>query len=149
MGVSFSVRYPDFAMGATIGFNQSIPETKWRWGIDVGLMNQGILDYVFDADEPDRFVRPNYEYIGGFVDYSLFSRDYLAVFARGGLAPAHRSDLFVHHREDSYTCLCQVGIGADFLFNRFIINGYIDPRGSFVLLFSYGWWFGKKSKPRG
>jgi hypothetical protein len=69
-------------------------------GIDAGIMNQGIADYFFEEDEPDRFIRPNYEYVGGVVDYSVFSKNEFTVFARGGLAPAHRRDMYIWHSED-------------------------------------------------
>ena len=138
---------PDFTMSLTMGFNKAIKETKWRWGIDAGIMNQGLADYFFDEDEPDRFIRPNFEYVGGVVDYSIASKNHYAIFARGGLAPAHRSDLYIQHYEDKYTCLGIIGIGVDYYWGRFIINGYIDPRGYFVLMLSSRLWFGKKMNP--
>ena len=138
---------PNFTMSATIGFNRVIKETKWRWGIDAGIMNQGLAEYFFEEGEPDRFVRPNYEYVGGVLDYSIFSKNNFTVFARAGLAPAHRRDMYIWHSEDKFTGLGIIGIGSDYYFNRFIINGYVDPRGCFVLMFSYGMWFGKTMRP--
>ena len=149
MGFGGTMGYnnPGFTMSVTIGFNKAIKETKWRWGIDAGIMNQGIADYFFEEDEPDRFIRPNYEYVGGVVDYSVFSKNEFTVFARGGLAPAQRRDMYIWHYEDKYTCLGLVGIGLDSYFNRFLVHGYLDPRGYFVLMLSYGWWFGKTRNP--
>ena len=149
MGLGATIGYgePGFTMSATIGFNKVIKETNWRWGVDAGIMNHGIADYLFEDDEPDKFIRSNYEYIGVVVDYSLFFKNNQTIFARGGLAPAHRSDMYIRHSEDKFTGMGIIGMGLDFDFSRFIINGYIDPRGCFVLMFSYGWWFGKQMTP--
>ncbi len=149
MGFGGTMGYnnPGFTMSATIGFNKAIKETKWRWGIDAGIMNQGIADYFFEEDEPDRFIRPNYEYVGGVVDYSVFSKNEFSVFARGGLAPAHRRDIYIWHYEDKYTCLGLIGIGFDHYISRFLVHGYWDSRGHFALMLSYGWWFGKTRNP--
>ena len=138
---------PGFTMSATIGFDKVIKDTKWRWGIEKGMMNQGISCYAVKEDEPDRFMRPNFVYVGGVVDYSVFSKDYLTIFTRGGLAPALRRDTYIRHIEDKYTGLGIIGIGVDYGFNRLIMNGYLVPGGYFVLMFSYGWWFGKLMKP--
>lgn len=149
MGFGATTGYgePDFTMGLTVGFNAAIKGTKWRWGIDAGLMNQGLMDYFFEGDEPDMFLRPNYEYISGVIDYSLYSNDKFALFVRGGLAPACRTDLYIWHTEEKYTCLGIIGIGMDHYISHFTINGYIDPGGYFVLMLSYGWWFGKQMTP--
>ena len=148
LGAEMGYHEPEFTMSLAVGFNKVIKDTKWRWGIDAAIMNQGLADYFFDDDEPDRFVRSNYEYVGGIVDYSLFSKGGLNFFARGGLAPAYRRDMYVWHSENKYTCLGIIGIGSDCYFSRFTINGYIDPRGRFMVMLSYGWWFGKKMNRR-
>ncbi|MDT3357697.1 MAG: hypothetical protein LIR35_08990 [Bacteroidota bacterium] len=139
---------PSFTMGMNIGFDKVIKETRWRWGIDAGIMNQGIADYFFEDEEPDRFVRPNYEYIGGFVDYSVFSKNGWTIFARGGLAPAHRRDLYIWHSEDKFTSLGVIGVGSDYYNGRYTVTGYIDPRGSFICMVSFGLWFGKSMKAK-
>lgn len=144
LGAAMEHNEPEFTMSLAAGFNHVIKDTRWRWGIDAAIMNQGLADYFFEDDEPDRFVRSNYEYVGGIVDYSIVSWDGINLFARGGLAPAHRRDMYVWHSEDKYTCLGIIGIGSDCYFSRFTLNGYIDPRGGFMVMLSYGWWFGKK-----
>jgi len=146
-GVTVGKSLPGFTMSATVGFNKAVKETKWRWGIDAGIMNQGVADYYFDEDDPDRFIRPNFEYIGGVVDYSIFSKNAFTLFARGGVAPAHRRDLYIRHFEDKYTCLGLLGIGTDYYWGRWIINGYVDPQGYCVLMLSFGLCFGKTMNP--
>ena len=143
LGAAIGHNEPEFTMNLTVGFNNVIKDTRWRWGIDAAIMNQGLTDYFFEEDEPDRFVRSNYEYVGGIVDYSIVSWDGINLFARGGLAPAHRRDMYIWHSEDKYTCLGIIGIGSDCYFSRFTLTGYIDPRGCFMVMLSYGWWFGK------
>ena len=94
----------DPTMSMTIGFNKAVQNTKWRWSIEAGIMNQGIVDYFFEDDAPDIFVRPNFEYVGVIADYSLFSKgEGFNIFARGGFAPAHQRDLYVYQqRRDSF-----------------------------------------------
>lgn len=105
----------DPTMSMTIGFNKAVQNTKWRWSIEAGIMNQGIVDYFFEDDAPDIFVRPNFEYVGVIADYSLFSKgEGFNIFARGGFAPAHQRDLYVYHSEDRFTALGLIGVGADY-----------------------------------
>lgn len=140
---------PDFTMSATIGFEKVIRDTRWRWCIEGGIMNQGIADYFFEENEPEMFIRPNFEYVGALAHYSLFSgslmNDEFNIFLKAGLAPAHQRDMYIYHSEDKFTLLGIVGIGSDFEFSKFMISGYLNPQGVFILTFSYGWWFGKRN----
>ncbi|MBE6237634.1 MAG: hypothetical protein E7116_05710 [Bacteroidales bacterium] len=137
----------DPTMSLTIGFNKAVQNTKWRWGVEAGIMNQGMVDYFFEDDAPDTFVRPNFEYVGAIADYSLFSNvEGLNIFARGGFAPAHQRDLYVYHSEDRFTALGLIGVGADYYFNKVMITGYISTSGIVTIQVSYGWWFGKRCK---
>ena len=134
-------------MSMTIGFNKAVQNTKWRWGIEAGIMNQGIVDYFFEDDAPDIFVRPNFEYVGVIADYSLFSKgEEFNIFARGGFAPAHQRDLYVYHSEDRFTALGLIGVGADYYWSKVMITGYISTSGIVTIQVSYGWWFGKRCK---
>ena len=110
-------------------------------------MNQGIVDYFFEDDAPDIFVRPNFEYVGVIADYSLFSKgEGFNIFARGGFAPAHQRDLYVYHSEDRFTALGLIGVGADYYWSKVMITGYISTSGIATIQVSYGWWFGKRCK---
>lgn len=147
MGIGFTTfpggHGPDMSM--TIGFNKVVHNTKWRWGVEGGIINQGLADYFFNEDEPDRFVRPDFTYAGFVADYSLYStKDYFSLFARGGLAPARQRDVYIYHTENKYTVLGIIGIGADVGFSKFMLSGYIVPDGIFIMHISYGWWFGKR-----
>ena len=134
-------------MSMTIGFNKAFQNTKWRWSIEAGIMNQGMVDYAFNDDDPDRFVRPNFEYVGAIADYSLFSKgEGFNLFARGGLAPAHQRDLYVYHSEDRFAALGLIGVGADMYWNKVMITGYISTSGMVTIQVSYGWWFGKRNQ---
>lgn len=141
---------PEFAMSATIGFEKVIRDTKWRWCIEGGFINQGIADYAFEDDEPDMFIRPNFEYVGALANYSFFSGSFLSdeinIFLKAGLAPAHQRDMYIYHSEDKFTMLGIVGIGTDIEYQKIMISGYLNPQGVFILNFSYGWWFGKRTK---
>ena len=44
----------DPTMSMTIGFNKAVQNTKWRWSIEAGIMNQGIVDYSL------KMMRPTY-----------------------------------------------------------------------------------------
>ena len=137
----------DPTMSMTIGFNKAVQNTKWRWCIEAGIMNQGIVDYFFEDDAPDIFVRPNFEYVGVIADYSLFSKgEGFNIFARGGFAPAHQRDLYVYHSEDRFTALGLIGVGADYYWSKVMITGYISTSGIVTIQVSYGWWFGKRCK---
>ena len=137
----------DPTMSMTIGFNKAVQNTKWRWSIEAGIMNQGIVDYFFEDDAPDIFVRPNFEYVGVIADYSLFSKgEAFSFFARGGIAPAHQGDVYLYHREEKFTALGIIGIGADCGFSKLLISGYISPSGITTIQVGYGWWFGKRNK---
>lgn len=142
-------------MSVTMGFNRVVPNTRWRWGIDLGIMNQGLVDDNMQDKSPDRFLRPNYEYIGPVADYCLLSKgEDLALFVRGGVAPAHRTDQYIAYFKDKFTVLGQLALGLDFplktcrfkIPQRLMVSGYFDPRGVYVINFSYGWWFGKRNK---
>lgn len=148
MGVTGYSEGYTFAMSLTIGFNQVINDTKWRWGIDAGIINQGIMDYLFDEYDEDFYIRPNFEYLAGVLDYSILSKGSIDVFARAAIAPAHQRDLFLYHSEHHFTVLGIAGIGADIGFNRFSITGYLSNKGIPSLLFSYGWYFGGKAKAK-
>lgn len=138
--------YP--AMSLTVGFNAALGESRWRLGGELGLINQGIVDYRFGEDDPDRFVRYNFGYAGIVADYSLFARPEKAfnLFVRGGLAPAKQNAIYLYHTEPKTTALGLVGIGIDYYFSKAMITGYITPTGIFTLQFSYGWWFGPRRK---
>ena len=148
LGPMFVSGDPDFTMSATIGFEKVIRDTRWRWCIEGGIMNQGMTDYSFEGDEPERFIRPNFEYVGALANYSLFSRRIMNegfnIFLRAGLAPAHQRDRYIYHSEDKFTMLGIVGSGSDYGFGKFMISGYVNPQGIFILNFAFGFWFGKK-----
>ena len=148
MGMGATI-YPgggDPTMSMTIGFNKTVQNTKWRWSIEAGIMNQGMVDYFFEDDEPDRFVRPNFEYVGAIADYSLLSKgEGFNLFAKGGVAPAHQKDLYIYHSEDRFTILGLIGLGADLYWHKVMITGYISTSGIITIQVSYGWWFGKRS----
>lgn len=134
-------------MSMTIGFNNVIRNTRWRWGVEGGIMNPGIADYFFEEGEPDRFVHPNFEYVGAVADYNILSKgEAFSFFARGGIAPAHQGDVYLYHREEKFTALGIIGIGADWGFSKLLISGYISPSGITTIQVGYGWWFGKRNK---
>lgn len=137
-----------FTMSATLGFEKVIHNTKWRWCIEGGIMNQGIADYFFEDDEPERLVRPNFEYIGALANYSLFCGCFMNntfhIFLKAGLAPAHQRDMYIYHYEDKFTMLGIVGVGFDCEGSKWMISGYVNPQGIFIFNISYGWWFGKR-----
>lgn len=132
-------------MSMTIGFNKAVQNTKWRWSIEAGIMNQGLVDYAFDDDDPDVFVRPNFEYVGAIADYCLFSKgEGFNLFARGGIAPAHKRDLYLYHSVDRFTTLGLIGLGADWYWHKVMITGYMSTSGIITIQVGYGWWFGKR-----
>lgn len=132
-----------FTMSLTFGFDIAIKNTPWRWGAEVGAMNQGIADYFFEEDEPERFVRSNFAYVGTFADYGLFMEK-LPLFCRAGLAYARQSDLWIYHYEQKYIPLVITGIGLDWNYFKLMFNGYIAPEGNFIITLSGGLYFGKK-----
>ena len=106
-------------------------------------MNQAIADYFFEEDEPDRFVRPNFAYVGAFSDYG-FTMGVLPLFCRAGLAYAQQSDMWIHHVERKPIPLVITGFGFDWNYFKVMLNGYIAPEGNYVLTLSGGLYFGKK-----
>ena len=135
----------NFTMSLTLGFDIAIKNTPWRWGAEVGIMNQGIAEYFFKEDEPDRFVRPNFAYAGTFADYG-FTMGKLPLFCRAGLAYAQQSDMWIHHVERKPIPLAITGFGFDWNYFKVMLNGYIAPEGNYVLTLSGGLYFGKKKK---
>ena len=133
----------NFTMSFTLGFDIAIKNTPWRWGAEVGAMNQAIADYFFEEDEPDRFVRPNFAYVGAFSDYG-FTMGVLPLFCRAGLAYAQQSDMWIHHVERKTIPLVITGFGFDWNYFKVMLNGYIAPEGNYVLTLSGGLYFGKK-----
>ena len=133
----------NFTMSLTLGFDIAIKNTPWRWGAEVGAMNQAIADYFFEEDEPDSFVRPNFAYVGAFGDYG-FTMGKLPLFCRAGLAYAQQSDMWIHHVERKPIPLVITGFGFDWNYFKIMLNGYIAPEGNYVLTLSGGLYFGKK-----
>ena len=133
----------NFTMSATLGFDMAIKNTPWRWGAEVGSMNQAIADYFFPEDEPDRFVRSNFAYIGAFTDYG-FHMGTLPLFCRTGLAYARQSDMWIYHVEHKPIPLVITGFGFDWDYLKVMLNGYVAPEGNYVITLSGGLYFGKK-----
>ncbi len=135
----------NFTQSLTLGFDMAIKDTPWRWGVEVGAISQGIADYFFEEDEPDRFIRPNYAYAGGFSEYG-FHLGKLPLFCRAGLAYALERDMWIHHVENKHIPFVITGLGFDWNYFKVMLNGYIAPEGNFVLTLSGGLYFGKKKK---
>ena len=133
----------NYTMSLTLGFDIAIKDTPWRWGAEVGAMNQGIADYFFEEDEPDSFVRPNFAYVGAFADYD-FPKVESPLFCRAGLAYAQQSDMWIHHVERKPVPLFISGVGFDWNSFKVMLNGYIAPKGIYIITLSGGLYFGKK-----
>lgn len=133
----------NFTMSLTLGFDMAIKNTPWRWGAEVGAMNQAIADYFFPEDEPDRFVRPNFAYIGAYTDYG-FHMGTLPLFCRAGLAYARQSDMWIYHVEHKPIPLVITGFGFDWDYLKVMLNGWVAPEGNYVITLSGGLYFGKK-----
>lgn len=130
-------------MSLTLSYNRVIGDSRWRWGIEAGLINQGLVDYGFEENAPDSFVRPDYEYVGGFADYSIYSKNIFTLFARAGAAPALRTNMYVYHNENLITVLGIAGIGFDLGPWRFNYNWYMENDMTLTMMFSLGLFFGK------
>ena len=133
-------------MSLSMGFNRIIRDTRWRGGLEAGIINQGMLDIEFAPDAQDNYVRSNFVYVGLVADYSLFtSRDIFAAFVRVGVSAAQQTDKYVHHYQDKTVPVFIVGIGTDLLFSRATVCGYIAPGGIYTIQLSYGWWLGRRN----
>ena len=132
-------------MSMSAGFNRIIRDTRWRGGLEVGIMNQGLMDYRFEPGAPDDYVRSNFMYIGLVADYSLITKgDIFTIFVRGGISAAQQTDQYIYHSQDKTVPMGIVGIGTDLYFSRATICGYIAPGGIYTIQLSYGWWFGRR-----
>ena len=132
------------AFGMNIGFNKVIQDTKWRWGMEGGGFELGTMNGL---DEEDDSVRPDFKYIGGIVDYNFHTEGIAVFFARVGLAPAHQRDVYLDHIDHRFSVLGIAGLGTDIGINRLMLSLYMSHRGIPAVLFSYGWYFGKKASP--
>ena len=128
-------------MCLSIGFDMAVKQTPWRLGVELGLLNQGLVEYGINEESQDYYIRPNFVFLGACADY-CFRNSQLPLFARGGIGPAIQSDKWAHHTDNSVVPLIIAGLGLDFNYLKPIIQAYLSPRGGFVLTASLGLYFG-------
>ncbi len=143
LSMGFGIAKDDgFMMNSELGYSHLIKDTRFRWGVNVGIMNPGITDFEWD-DTDDVFMYHSYNYPCGYVDYAFLTVPNMALYLHGALAPCWWRETYSYHYEDKFTIMPQLGIGMDVGYVRMAMNGYATLAGDAGFLFSIGFYFGK------
>lgn len=147
IGATYSTqtKKADFTMNMGLGCDLALGQSAWRAGLECGAISQGVADYFFEEGEPERFVRPNFLYAGAYADYG-FHLGKLPFFVRGGIGPAQQIDQYIYHNEKTAVPFFITGAGLDLDYMKFMLHGYVTPKGDAVVTLSLGLYLGKQKK---
>jgi hypothetical protein len=135
------------AMDMKLDFSRRVGETPWRWGVAVGILSPGPVDYEVDESQ-DEFLFTGNIYLMGYADYAFCTvgKDKnVAFYLHGGLAPSFQRNKWTLHNDDKFSVITELGVGMDAGgYVRMAMNGFATIYGDVGVLFSIGFYFGRK-----